>query len=94
LVFQPGKSAGLHAAYQFTFTGEEEREATIVIAGKKVTVEEGHVGESDLHVPADAKAWIGFLRQERNIVWALLRRKVRLKGPLKLLLAFGRCFPG
>ena len=93
LVFQPGKSVGLNGTYHFTFTGEDEREATIVIADKKVTVEEGHVGESDLHVTADAKTWIGFLRQERSIVWALLRRKVRLKGPLKLLLAFGKCFP-
>lgn len=93
LVFQPGKSVGLNATYHFTFTGEEEREATIVIADKKVTVEEGLAGESDLHVTADAETWIGFLRKERNIVWAILCRKVRLKGPLKLLLAFGKCFP-
>ena len=93
LVFQPGKSAGLDATYHFTFTGEEERQATIVIADKKITMKEGHIGEPDLHVTADAETWIGFLRKERNIVWAILRRKVRLKGPLKLLLAFGKCFP-
>jgi len=93
LVFQPGKSADLHATYHFTFTGEEERKATIVIANKKVTVEEDHVGTPDLHVIADTKTWIGFLRGERSIVWAIIRRKVRLKGPLKLLLAFGKCFP-
>ena len=52
----------------------DEREATIVITDKKVTVKDGHVGESDLHVTADAKAWFGFLRQERNIVWALFSR--------------------
>lgn len=92
-VFQPGKSAGLNATYHLTFTGDEEREATIVIADKKVTVEEGHIGKPDLHVTADAQTWIGFLRKERNIVWAIIRRKVRLKGPLKLLLAFGKCFP-
>lgn len=28
-----------------------------------------------------------------NFVWALLRRKIRLKGSPRLLLAFGRCFP-
>lgn len=92
-VFQPGKSAGLNVTYHFTFTGDEEREATIVIADKKVIVEEGHIGRPDLHVTADAQTWIGFLRKERNIVWAIIRRKVRLKGPLKLLLAFGKCFP-
>jgi NAD-dependent dihydropyrimidine dehydrogenase PreA subunit len=30
-VFQPGKSAGLKATYHFTFTGDETREATVVI---------------------------------------------------------------
>lgn len=93
LVFQPGKSAGLDAVYHFTFTGSENREATIVISGKKLIVRNGHDGIADLHVIADAKTWIGFLRRERNIVWAILRRKVRLKGPLNLLLAFGKCFP-
>jgi len=94
LVFQPGKSVGLNATYHFTFTDEEQRKATIVIAGKKITVEEGHIGTPDLHVIADAEVWIGFLRREKNIVWAILRRKVRLKGPLQLLIAFGKCFPG
>jgi NAD-dependent dihydropyrimidine dehydrogenase PreA subunit len=93
LVFQPGKSDGLNATYHFTFTGDEDRQATIVIADKNITVEEGHVGEPDLHVTADAKTWLGFLRQERSIVWALLRRKIRLNGPPKLLLAFGKYFP-
>jgi len=93
LVFQSGKSAGLNATYHFTFTGDEDRQATLVIADKKIAVEDGHVGRPDLHITADAKTWIGFLRQERSIVWAILLRKVRLQGPLKLLLAFGKCFP-
>jgi hypothetical protein len=46
-----------------------------------------------LRVTADSQTWIGFLRNERNVVWALLRRKIRLTGPLKLLVAFGKCFP-
>ncbi len=35
----------------------------------------------------------GFLRKERSLVWALLTRKIRLKGPPRLLVAFGKCFP-
>lgn len=93
LVFQPGKSEDLDATFHFTFTGDEQREATIVVRDKRITVEDGHVGTPDLHVTADAATWIGFLRQERNIAWALFRRKVRLRGPLKLLVAFGKCFP-
>ena len=93
LVFQPGKSKGVNATYQFTFTGSESREATIRIRDQKLSVCEGHIGTPDLQITADATTWIGFLRGEQNILWALLTRKVRLKGPLRLLLAFGRCFP-
>jgi len=92
-VFQPGKSAGLSATFHFTFTGDESRRATIVIRDRKLTVADGHVGQADLHVTADAKTWIGFLKKEKSVVWALLRRKIRLEGPLKLLVAFGKCFP-
>ena len=83
----------MNAIFHFTFTGDEQRQATIVIRGKKIRVEEGHVGRPDLHVTTDSQTWIGFLRKEKSVVWALLRRKIRLKGPLKLLLAFGKCFP-
>lgn len=92
-VFQPGKSAGLNATFHFTFTGQERRQATVVIQDQKLRVQDGHVGQPDLHVTADSQTWIGFLRKDNNIVWALLRRKVRLDGPLRLLVAFGNCFP-
>src|SRR3989440_2978040 len=92
-VFQSGKSAGLKATFHFTFTGHEQRQATVVIQDQKISVKEEHVGKPDLHVTADSQTWIGFLRKERNIVWALLRRKIRLAGPLKLLVALGKCFP-
>ncbi|BAO83841.1 flavodoxin reductase family 1 [Serpentinimonas maccroryi] len=92
-VFQPGKSAGLNATYHFTFTGHEQRQVTVVIQQQKISVKEGHVGQPDLRVTADSQTWVGFLRAERNMVWALVRRKIRLAGPPKLLLAFGKCFP-
>jgi hypothetical protein len=92
-VFQPGKSAGLNATFHFTFTGHQKRQATVVIKEQKISVQDGHIGQSDLHITADSQTWIGFLRKEKNVVWALLRRKIRLAGPIKLLVAFGNCFP-
>jgi hypothetical protein len=47
----------------------------------------------DLRVTADSQWWLGFLAKERSLLWGLLRRKLRLKGFPRLLLAFGRCFP-
>jgi hypothetical protein len=56
-------------------------------------VQQGHIGTADLHVMADSRTWLGFLTKERSLVWALVRRKIRLKGSPRLLRAFGKCFP-
>ena len=93
LVFQRQKSKDLNVTYHFTFTGDEEIDATVVIANRSITVETGLIGQPDIHVTADTRTWIEFLAKEKNIVWALIRRKIRFKGPLSLLTAFGRCFP-
>jgi NAD-dependent dihydropyrimidine dehydrogenase PreA subunit len=93
LVFQRHQSEGLSATYHFTFTGKETARATFVIRDKTIRVEGEHVGSPDLSVTADSQTWVGFLRKERSLLWALLRRKIRLKGSPRLLLAFGKCFP-
>ncbi len=91
--FQREQSTGLDATYHFTFTGTEERAATVVIRDKRVHVTEGHAGTAGLHVTVDSQWWLGFLAKERTLWWGLVRRKLRLRGSSRLLLAFGRCFP-
>ncbi len=93
LTFQRNQSKGLDATYHFTFEGTEQRQATVTIRNQKLEVTDGHIGKADIVVTADSKTWLGFLAKERNLVWALVRRKIRLKGSPKLLLAFGKCFP-
>lgn len=93
LIFQRDKSEGVDATYHFTFTGEEKHQATIVIRNKSVQIDNGLVGAPDLHITADSRAWLGFIRKEDGIIKPLLLRKIRLKGPVGLLKAFGRCFP-
>jgi NAD-dependent dihydropyrimidine dehydrogenase PreA subunit len=92
-VFQRGRSEGLNATYHFTFTGQEELKATVVIREQTLHVSEGHTGTANLRLIADSQTWLRFLRKETNLFWALLRRKVHIKGSPRLLLAFGRCFP-
>ena len=92
-VFQREQSKSLNATYHFSFTGSEERKATVVIRDQTITVEDGHLGRADLEVIADSETWIKFLAGEKNIVLALFNRSIRLRGPLKLLVAFGKCFP-
>lgn len=93
LTFQRNQSKGLDATYHFTFTGDEERQATVLIRNQELEVKEGHVGNADLKVTADTRTWLGFLAKERNLVWALLRRRIRIKGSPRMLLLFGKCFP-
>ena len=38
----------IDATYHFTFTGDEERQATIVIKDQTVEVKDGHIGKADL----------------------------------------------
>ena len=69
---------------------------TFTVAGiytVTLTVADGHQGEPSLRVIADSDTWLRFLRKEESLPWALIRRRIRLKGSPRLLLAFGRCFP-
>ncbi len=92
LTFQRGKAEGLDAVYHFTFTGKESAKATVVIRDKKLEVQEGHVGTAALHLTADSETWLRVLAKEANLLWALLRGKIRMKGSPRLMLAFSKCF--
>jgi ferredoxin-NADP reductase/Fe-S-cluster-containing hydrogenase component 2 len=92
-VFQPNQSRDLDATFHFSFTGAEQREVTIRIQNRALDIQDGVIGRPDVCVTADAKTWLGFLAQERNLLWALIQRKIRVRGKAKLLLAFGKCFP-
>lgn len=91
--FQRGKSEGVNATYHFTFTGQEQVKATVVIRDKTLQVSDGHTGVPDFRLTADTQTWLRFLRKEVNLVWALLSRKIRIHGSPRLLLSFSRCFP-
>lgn len=91
--FQRQQAAGLAATYHFTFTGQEPCTATIDIRDQTIRIEDGHQGRADLKVIADSATWLGFLAKERSLLWALLRRQIRIQGPPRLLVAFGKCFP-
>jgi epoxyqueuosine reductase QueG len=93
LSFQRGKAGELNATYHFTFTGAEPAEATVTIKNRRLTVSKGHVGEPNLRVRADARSWLRFLNKEISILRCLATGAVRLKGPPRLLIAFGKCFP-
>ena len=93
LSFQPQAAKGLEATFHFTFTGAETREATVEIREQRLKVSQGLVGTPTVQVTADTESWLRFIRGETGILWPLFRRRVRVRGSLRLLQAFGRCFP-
>lgn len=92
-MFQRNQAKGLEAIYHFTFTGEEEVKATVIIENKSLTVKPGHIGNANFQLIADSQTWLRVLAKETRIVSAVLSGKIRIKGSLKLLKLFGRCFP-
>ncbi|HTV39892.1 MAG TPA: hypothetical protein VMF08_04915 [Candidatus Sulfotelmatobacter sp.] len=93
--FQRQAAGTLDAVFHFTFTGGEKTiEATVTIRNGAIHVDSGLNGSCNLHVIADGETWLGFLAKEKSLLWALFRRKIRLRGNPRWLLAFGKCFPG
>ncbi|HTZ18911.1 MAG TPA: SCP2 sterol-binding domain-containing protein [Dissulfurispiraceae bacterium] len=92
IAFQRHKSEGLSATYHFTFTGIEQVEATVIIKDKSIRIERGHTGVPDVQVRADAKTWLRVLHKESSMFKEIILRKIRVKGPMKLFKAFGKCF--
>jgi epoxyqueuosine reductase QueG len=93
LIFQRNQSERLDATFHFTFTGEEQCQGTAIITDKTIEVQEGLVGSSDLHVNADSRTWTSFLAKETNLAWALITRRIKIKGSPRLMKAFAKCFP-
>ncbi|WP_394846997.1 SCP2 sterol-binding domain-containing protein [Pendulispora brunnea] len=93
LRFQRGQSDGLAARYHFSFHGSERVDLTVDIRDHVLTIERGLAGEADVHVTADAEVWLATLRRDKSLFWALLTRRVRVRGKLTLLRRFGACFP-
>lgn len=93
LVFEKGVGKELDACFQFSFTGVEPRQVTVEVRRGRLAVHDGLVGAPDVAVTADGARWIACLRRERSMLWSIATRRVRVRGPLRLLRAFARCFP-
>ncbi|MFH1974259.1 MAG: SCP2 sterol-binding domain-containing protein [Pseudomonadota bacterium] len=93
LIFQKGKSNGMKATYHFTFTGDEQVEGTVDIRDMTLEVKKGLVGKPDISIIADSKTWLGFLSKEKNLILALIQRKIKIKGSPALMKDFAKCFP-
>ena len=96
LGFQKNRATGLDATLHFRLhemAGAPPVEATVEISRQKLTVRDGLHGRPQVAVEAEGEAWLEFLRGERGLVGALLSRKIKVRGSVLVLRAFGKCFP-
>ena len=93
IVFQRGMAEGLDTVYHFRFTGDEECESTIAIRNNSLAVQDGLAGAPDILIKADARTWLDFLAREKNLVTALVQRRIKIKGSPRLMQSFAKCFP-
>lgn len=92
-VFQREQAKGASVLYHFHFTGAEPRKITVTIRDRELDIAEGLHGAPDIRVTADSETWMRFLNGQASLPWALVRRRIKIKGSPKLLLFFARCFP-
>jgi ferredoxin len=93
IIFQSGKAKGVNATYHFSFFGKETLDVTVTIKDQMLAVTPGLVGAADCSVRADSATWLGFIRKEKSIVWAVITGKVKISGRRRLMGEFARCFP-
>lgn len=93
LSFQRGKAKNRSISYHWVFTGKENSLATIRIQDGNLEVQSGHSGTPDVIITADTATWLKVLARDESIYKAILLRKVRVKGDMRLFRAFRRFFP-
>lgn len=93
LIFQPMKSKGINTIFHFSFKRNDNINATITIKEQKLIVENGLIGKPNLLIISDSEDWIKFLNGKLNLFFALITFKIRLKGNIKHLIEFSKCFP-
>ncbi|MEM7801762.1 MAG: SCP2 sterol-binding domain-containing protein [Chloroflexota bacterium] len=90
--FQRNQSKGIDSVYHFTFSGEEATRQTFTIKDRTLIIEEGLVGTPDIAIEIDGSDWIKLLNKRLNPVWAVITRRLKIKGNRELLFKFQRCF--
>ncbi len=89
--FNPEKAKDLDLSIQFRFHGDENVDAFVEIANQKIKTERGDHPNPHIEVSVDIKTWLIIVNKETTIVWSLLTRKMKTKGPPLLLKKFKNC---
>lgn len=95
LIFNRERAKKMEATFQFILEEDGKIEPFGVSILKGVlNVTDGRLDHADVTIRGRADAWIGFLNREKNLVWQLLTRRIKISGKVPLMKDFAACFPG
>ena len=94
LTFQRGPARGWKATFHFDLTGDDAARATVRIDdGHLEIVQDVLEGEPDVVVRADTPVWLDVVTKKRSAIFAVLTRRLVVRGEVALLDRFAACFP-
>lgn len=92
LTFNRTRAKGFKGCFHFTFTGRDAAELTVTIDDGSLEVTPGLHGKPDVAVTIDGRHWVKLMRREKSLMAALLTRRLKTRGNIKLFRKFGSLF--
>ncbi len=92
LFYWPERGGDLQATYLFDLEGDGGGQWTLQIAGRQCRSSEGLLRHDDVRFTTRPAHWIDLQTKELSPLWALLTRRLRIKGSFGLALKLDRLF--
>jgi len=90
--FEPEKSAGVDAVFQFNLTGDNGGQYWIKVADRQAEVSEGEHGDPTMIITSAADDYIAMVNGELNPMTAFMKGKIKVKGDMGLALKLQTMF--
>ena len=91
--FVAEKAKGVHARYQFTFTGPDGGEWWIEVNDGKYKMARGKIENPDVTMLASDKDWVALSNGTLNGTWAFVTGRLKIRGDRGVAKKLGEVFP-
>ena len=91
--FVAEKAKGVHARYQFTFTGPDGGDWWIEVNDGKYKMARGKIENPDVTMLASDKDWVALSNGTLNGTWAFVTGRLKIRGDRGVAKKLGEVFP-
>ena len=91
--FVAEKAKGVHARYQFSFTGADGGDWWIEVNDGKFKMARGKIENPDVTMLASDKDWVALSNGTLNGTWAFLSGRLKIRGDRGVAKKLGEIFP-